>query len=209
MVYFDKKVFWLVLAHILIICLSNALVQHPFDLFGFKTTWGAFIYPLIFILTDLTTRLIGQAKARKIILSAMFPGLICSYFISNYYRQGEWLVFSSFAMRIAFASFCAYVLGQLLDIRIFQRFRQNQQWWVAPSISNVFGNFFDTYAFFFIAFYRSSDAFLGAHWLEIATFDLVFKLGLSLLTFIPLYGVILQFLSIKTAPGLAEIPLKK
>lgn len=185
MMNLDKQVFWLVLTHVLIICLSNVLVLYPFELFGFKTTWGAFVYPFIFILTDLITRLAGQKKARKIILIAMLPGLISSYLISNY-------------LRIAFASFCAYVLGQLLDITIFQKLRSDKNWWVAPSISTAVGNFFDTYVFFFVAFYHGSNAFLSANWLEIATFDLVFKLSLSLLTFVPLYGIILQLITVKT-----------
>lgn len=209
MISTDKKLFWLVLAHIIIICLSNVMVQYPFELFGFKTTLGAFIYPLIFILTDLTTRLAGQERARKVILLAMFPGLISSYFIANFYKEGAWLVFNSVVLRIAIASFFAYVLGQLLDIFIFQRIRKSAKWWVAPTVSNIFGNFFDTYTFFFIAFFQCSNAFLSAHWLEIATFDLVFKLGLSLLTFIPLYGAILQLFFVKTASGFAKVPLKK
>ncbi|MBA2710626.1 MAG: 7-cyano-7-deazaguanine/7-aminomethyl-7-deazaguanine transporter [Tatlockia sp.] len=207
--YQNKTVYWLVLAHIIIISLSNALVQYPFDLLGYKTTWGAFVYPIIFILTDLTTRLAGQRKARKTILLAMVPGLVCSYFIANFYKEGDLLVINSVALRIAFASFFAYVVGQQLDITIFQRFRQKQQWWVAPIVSNIFGNLFDTYAFFFIAFYQCSNSFLSSHWLEIATFDLIFKLVISLLTFIPLYGVILRLLFANSASGFAKIPLEK
>ncbi|MBA2651127.1 MAG: 7-cyano-7-deazaguanine/7-aminomethyl-7-deazaguanine transporter [Tatlockia sp.] len=195
MIFQDKRTSWLVLSHILIICLSNTLVQYPFVLFGFRTTWGAFTYPLIFILTDLSTRLMGQDIARKTIFVAMFPGMICSYFISNYLRYGELVAANNLALRIAFACFFAYVFGQLLDIYIFQKFRKNYPWWVAPSVSNIFGNVFDTFTFFFLAFYQSSDVFLSAHWLEIATVDLVFKLSISLLTFIPLYGILLQLLS--------------
>lgn len=188
----DNKIAWLVLTHIVIICLSNTLVQYPFILFGFRTTFGAFSYPLIFILTDLTTRLLGQERARKVVLIAMMPGLFCSYFISNYYIQGNFLTLNTVVLRVALASFCAYVLGQLLDITIFQKLRTYQKWWVAPSISNVFGNLFDTYCFFFIAFYQSTNIFLSTHWIEIATVDLVFKLVISLLSFVPLYGLILK-----------------
>lgn len=188
----DKKTGLLILAHIIIICLSNILVQYPFTLFGYSTTWGAFSYPLIFILTDLSTRLLGQRTARKIIFGAMVPALVGSYLISNWTTQSSLFAHNPLALRIASASFCAYVLGQLLDITIFQKLRQQQKWWVAPSIANMFGNFFDTYCFFFIAFYHGSNHFLSIHWLEIATVDLVFKILISLISFVPLYGLILQ-----------------
>lgn len=148
----SNKILWLVLTHIIIICLSNILVQHPFILLGFHTTYGAFTYPLIFILTDLTTRLLGQAQARKVILLAMLPGLACSFLISNYYSQGDLLAHNTVALRVALASLSAYVLGQLLDITIFQKLRQRPQWWVAPSVATIFGNLFDTFCFFLLLF---------------------------------------------------------
>lgn len=194
MLILEIRLFWLVSAHILILSLSNTLVQYPFALFGFHTTWGAFSYPLIFILTDLSTRLLGQTSAKRIILQAMFPGLACSYLISNYLSYGSLLVMNSLALRIALASFCAYVSGQWLDIAIFQKLRQKPQWWVAPSVSSVFGNLFDTYLFFSIAFYGSSNVFLGTHWPEMAIVDLLFKLTVSLISFVPLYGVVLQYI---------------
>ena len=190
----NNKLIWLMLTHIFIICLSNTLVQYPFTLMGFHTTFGAFTYPLIFILTDLTTRLLGQEQARKIVLMAMVPGLFCSFFIANFYNQGELLVYNSVVLRIAFASFFAYVLGQLLDISIFQKLRQSSKWWIAPSVATIFGNLLDTYSFFFIAFYQGNNAFLSAHWLEIATVDLAFKIIISLLSFVPIYGLILKLI---------------
>ncbi|WP_133132215.1 7-cyano-7-deazaguanine/7-aminomethyl-7-deazaguanine transporter [Legionella sp. PL877] len=175
-----------------IIGLSNTLVQYPFTIAGFHTTWGALSYPLIFILTDLTARLSGQAQARKTVFLAMLPAFLCSYLISNWYAQSDLFSYNPVLLRIALASFLAYVSGQLLDITIFQRLRKQQNWWVAPGVSNVVGNFFDTYCFFFIAFYHSSNPFLSSHWLEIATVDLAFKLLISLVSFIPLYGLILR-----------------
>lgn len=190
----DNKISWLVFAHVSIIALSNSLVQFPFICFGFRTTYGAFTYPLIFILTDLSTRLLGQEKARKIVLLAMLPGLICSFFISNYCNQNELFLFNSVSLRVALASLTAYVLGQLLDITIFHKLRQLKQWWIAPSVSNVFGNLFDTFCFFFVAFYHSINPFLSAHWFEIATVDLLVKITISLLTFVPVYGITLQWI---------------
>jgi uncharacterized integral membrane protein (TIGR00697 family) len=194
MLFNSNKIAWIVFTHVTIIALSNTLVQFPFICFGYRTTYGAFTYPLIFILTDLSTRLLGQEKARKIVLLAMLPGLICSFFISNYYIQGEFFVFNTVSLRVALASLAAYALGQLLDIIIFQKLRQQQQWWVAPSVSNVFGNLFDTFCFFFVAFYHSNNPFLSAHWPEIARVDLFFKITISLLTFVPLYGIVLQWI---------------
>ncbi|ARG96255.1 7-cyano-7-deazaguanine/7-aminomethyl-7-deazaguanine transporter [Legionella micdadei] len=190
----NSKIKWLVLAHVSIICLSNTLVQFPFVFLGFRTTCGAFTYPIIFILTDLSTRLLGQSEARRVVMLAMLPGLLCSFLISNYYSQGDLFAHNTLALRIALASLAAYVLGQLLDIVIFQKLRLYPKWWIAPSVSNVFGNLLDTFCFFFIAFYHSTNLFLSAHWVEIATVDLVFKLTISLLTFIPLYGIILQLI---------------
>ena len=185
---------WLVLAHVVIICLSNTLVQYPFVLWGLRTTWGAFSYPLIFILTDLTTRLLGPESARKTIFAAMIPGLLCSYLISNWYAHGVLLAYNNLVLRIAFASFCAYVAGQLLDITIFQRLRQQAKWWVAPAVSTIFGNLFDTYSFFFVAFYQSNNAFLSTHWFEIFTVYFIFKLLINLISFVPLYGLILTLI---------------
>ncbi|MBA2655396.1 MAG: 7-cyano-7-deazaguanine/7-aminomethyl-7-deazaguanine transporter [Tatlockia sp.] len=203
MIFKYKKIQFLVLCHIAIFCLSNILVLYPFVLFGLRTTWGAFTYPLIFVLTDLTTRIIGPENARKIIFKAMFPAVISSFLISNFINQTELFTINVTVLRISLASFIAYILGQMLDITIFQKFKQNSRWWVAPSISTIFGNFFDTYCFFFIAFYQSSNLFLSAHWLEIATVDLAFKLAISLITFIPLYGFILQILTKNRRTALA------
>ncbi|WP_409309348.1 7-cyano-7-deazaguanine/7-aminomethyl-7-deazaguanine transporter [Pectobacterium sp. B1J-3] len=189
---------WLALFHILIITSSNYLVQLPISIFGFHTTWGAFSFPFIFLATDLTVRIFGAPLARRIILTVMVPALVISYFISALFYQGTWQGFASLnqvnivVARIACASFMAYVLGQILDVHVFNRLRQRNAWWVAPAVSTVFGNFSDTVAFFFIAFYRSTDPFMAANWVEIALVDYTFKLLISLLFFLPMYGVMLN-----------------
>lgn len=106
--------------------------------------------------------------------------------------MGEW---NLFVARIALASFAAYVLGQLLDVQVFDRLRSLRAWWVAPAVSTVLGNLADTAAFFALAFHRSPDPFMAANWVEIAIVDYVIKLGISLLFFLPLYGVLLSWLS--------------
>lgn len=189
----------LVAFHVLIIIASNYLVQLPIDLFGFHSTWGAFSFPFIFLATDLTVRLIGKSEARGVIARAMIPALIASYIVSVLFHEGHFNgldalgEFNSFVFRIAFASFAAYVLGQLLDVQVFDRMRRNHiQWWVAPAAASIFGQALDTIAFFGIAFWRSSNPFMAEHWGEIAVVDYVIKLAVSLLLFVPMYGVALN-----------------
>lgn len=191
----------LVAFHILVIAASNYLVQLPFTLFGWHTTWGAFSFPFIFLATDLTVRLFGKEPARAIIARVMWPALVISYVVSVIFPRGGFAGFEGlgewnlFVARIALASFMAYVLGQLLDIHVFDRLRRLRLWWVAPAISTLFGNLADTFAFFSIAFYNSPDPFMASHWPEIAWVDYVIKLAVSLLFFLPLYGLLLGWLS--------------
>ncbi|MBO3098957.1 7-cyano-7-deazaguanine/7-aminomethyl-7-deazaguanine transporter [Gelidibacter pelagius] len=193
-----RLVLLLVGFHILIIASSNYLVQFPISIFGFKATWGAFTFPFIFLATDLTVRVFGARMGRRIVFYAMFPALAVSYFITVAFRQGIWLGFDTFfsfdlfVARIAIASFAAYVVGQILDIFVFNKLRQHKQWWHAPLASGIFGNFMDTLTFFFIAFYKTSDAYLAENLVEIATVDYIFKIIISALFFLPLYKVILD-----------------
>ncbi|MEH3024160.1 MAG: 7-cyano-7-deazaguanine/7-aminomethyl-7-deazaguanine transporter [Pseudomonas oryzihabitans] len=198
--------------HILIIIASNYLVQLPLQLFGWHTTWGAFSFPFIFLATDLTVRVLGKAPARQVIARVMIPALVVSYIVSVLYQDGHfqgWAALAAlnvFVLRISLASFCAYVLGQLLDIQVFDRLRRSRHWWLAPAVSALFGNALDTLAFFSVAFWRSDNAFMAAHWPEIALVDYGVKLTVSLLLFVPLYGVLLRSLlprALAQRPGLA------
>ena len=186
--------------HILIIIASNYLVQLPITLFGYHTTWGAFSFPFIFLATDLTVRLLGKQAARRVIARVMLPALVASYVVSVVFQEGSYrgidalLLFNDFVLRISLASFVAYVIGQLLDIQVFDRLRRIKAWWIAPSLSTVLGNLADTFAFFSVAFWHSSNPFMAEHWVEIATVDYVIKLVISMLLFLPLYGVLLRTL---------------
>ncbi len=190
--------FWLSLFHLLVITSSNYLVQLPVAIFGFHTTWGAFSFPFIFLATDLTVRMFGAQLARRIILAVMIPALFISYVISCVFYQGVWQGWASlqevnlFVARIACASFMAYALGQILDVHVFNRLRQLPQWWIAPACAMFLGNISDTLAFFFIAFYKSTDPFMAAHWVEIALVDYSFKVLICLVFFLPAYGVLLN-----------------
>jgi uncharacterized integral membrane protein (TIGR00697 family) len=188
----------LIAFHILIIIASNYLVQLPITLFGWHTTWGAFSFPFIFLATDLTVRLIGKHAARVVIARVMLPALVASYVVSVLFHEGAFgglmalSEFNLFVFRIAVASFLAYAFGQLLDIQVFDRLRRMRQWWIAPTASTVFGNLLDTFLFFSVAFWRSDDPFMAANWVEIATVDYVIKLAISLILFVPLYGMLLS-----------------
>ncbi|AEY00255.1 hypothetical protein GU3_02490 [Oceanimonas sp. GK1] len=191
------------LFHIAVIAASNYLVQLPFTLFGFHTTWGALSFPFIYLATDLTVRIFGAGLARRIIFAVMLPALASSYVLSvlffeaSYQGLGALSEFNLFVARIALASFMAYVLGQIMDVSVFNRLRQIKAWWVAPTCSTIFGNLVDTLAFFSLAFWRSPDPFMAEHWVEIAWVDYGFKLVFSLGLFVPAYGLLLKYLSRK------------
>ncbi len=201
-----RSLLLLALFHIFIITISNYLVQIAFEIpipftdSRIPTTWGTFTFPFIFLATDLTVRVFGAPLARQIILAVMFPALIVSYVISVIFFEGQFqgfatlAEFNTFVFRIALASFAGYVVGQLMDIFVFNRLRQGKTWWLAPASSTIFGSLIDTFVFFAVAFYKSSDEYMAEHWFTIGTVDYAFKLFVSLLLFLPLYGLLLNFL---------------
>jgi hypothetical protein len=190
--------------HIAIIIASNYLVQLPITLFGLHTTWGAFSFPLVYVATDLTARVLGAAPARRVVRWVMLPALVLSYVISVLFHGGAfagWAVlggFDVFVFRIALGSFIAYAVGQMLDIFVFSRLRAtlagSRHWWLAPAASSVLGNLVDSVLFFSIAFYASTDPFMTAHWVEIAMVDYAVKLVMAVLGILPLYGLLLAVL---------------
>ena len=192
--------------HVAIIVASNYLVQWPVQLFGVLTTWGAFTFPLVFVATDLTVRLLGPHAARRVVARVMLPALLASYAVSVLFHDGRFAgwealgEFNLFVARIALASFVAYVAGQLLDITVFARLRRRPPWWLAPAASTVLGSALDTALFFAVAFHRSSDAFMAEHWVSIALVDYAAKLVISLAAFVPLYRVLLERLARGAVP---------
>lgn len=204
---------WLALFHILIITASNYLVQIPFEIFGWHTTWGAFTFPFIFLTTDLTVRIFGAKLARRIIFVVMLPALLISYAISVLFFNAAWQgwgqleTFNLFVFRIALASFLAYVFGQLLDILVFNRLRQLPSWWIAPAAAAIAGNALDTLIFFFTAFYRSTDEFMAENWIEIACLDYATKITFCALFLLPVYGVVLK-LSLRWLLKTNHLPIK-
>lgn len=196
----------LVALHIAVIVASNYLVQWPVQLFGVLTTWGAFTFPLVFVATDLTVRLLGPQAARRVVARVMLPALAASYVVSVMFHEGRFAGFSvlgefnAFVARIALASFVAYIAGQWLDIAVFARLRRRQPWWLAPAASTVLGSALDTALFFAVAFHRSSDAFMAEHWVAIAWFDYALKLAIGVLAFVPLYRLLLERLALPLRP---------
>lgn len=174
----------LVVLHLAIIALSNWAVQFGGTIWftDLQFTWGMFTFPFIVVATDLTVRLTDKYTARSVVALAFFPAILISSYIAT--------------PMIGFASAFAYLLGQLLDVSIFQRIRERMTdiWWVAPAISTVFANILDTYAFFWAAFAYSDDPFMSVHWFEIASVDVVFKIVTSFVLFLPVYGILLSYL---------------
>lgn len=184
--------------HVAIVTASNYLMQFPVDIFGYTTTWGTFTFPFIFLATDLTVRIFGASLGRRIIFYAMFPALVVSYIFSVAFRNGLWLgtdtlfKFDLFVFRIAIASFSAYVVGQIMDIFVFNKLRKNKQWWHAPAAAAVVGNLIDTITFYMVAFYKTTDAYMAENVVEIGTVDYIFKIMVNVIFFLPLYKIILD-----------------
>ena len=157
---------------------------------GIKLTWAAFSFPLVIVATDLTVRLVGKSIATKTI-SFAFPFAIISSFLIIYFEQDLF----SIALRISLASSIAYALSILIDINAFQYFRDKYSyWWVEPTLSTFVSNIIDTYSFFFTAFYNSEDLYMASNWFEIATNQLIIKIIIGIILFLPVYGILLNYL---------------
>lgn len=156
-----------VTAMVVTVAASNYLVQLPINDW---LTWGALTYPVSFLVTDLTTRLQGPARARVVVVIGFAIAVLVSMWLAT--------------PRIALASGAAFLAGQLLDIQVFQRLRRGS-WWRAPLVSSTTASIVDTAIFFTLAF-----AFTGLPWLGWAAGDLVVKLVLAVLFLAPFRGVL-------------------
>ena len=188
----DKTMLWkLVALHVIVITVSNGLVNIPVEIFGFKLTWAAFTFPLVVIATDLTVRLLGKTIARSTIAIAYPLAIIGSILVVLAEGAPQ-----SVALRIGFASATAYAIGTLLDVYVFQWLRENYSaWWLAPAVSTVVANIIDTYTFFFTAFSGSANEYMAANWMEIAGSQTILKIFVGLIIFLPAYGLLLRHLS--------------
>ena len=153
---------------------SNYLVQFPINYYGLSEilTYGAFSYPIAFLITDLANRFYGKFVARKIVYIGFFIGIIFTLFFSTDFAD-------LISIRIAIGSGVAFITAQLLDIQIFDRLRK-KQWFIAPLTSSFIGSTVDTFLFFSISFYAT-----GVPWITLSLGDLAVKLFVSLVMLIP------------------------
>lgn len=134
-----------VIAMAIVVVASNILVQHPI---GQWLTWGAFTYPLAFLVSDIVNRLSGASAARRVVYVGFVVGLVCSWVGTQVVGEFGPLV----TLRVAVGSGTAFLVAQLLDIAVFDRLRRSVAWWKAPFVSTLFGSTIDTAIFFTIAF---------------------------------------------------------
>lgn len=141
---FQPKLILAIFAMVTVVLASNFLVQHPVNIVlgGYNLadllTWGAFTYPLAFLVTDLTNRRFGPARARIVVFSGFALAVVLSLWLAT--------------PRIAIASGTAFLIAQLLDVSLFNRLRHGSTWWKAPLISSVTASVLDTALFFTLAF---------------------------------------------------------
>ena len=157
-----------------VIIASNYLVQFPVNKFNLEDvlTYGAFSYPLTFLITDLANRRLGKEKARRLVYIGFGIGILLTVFVSTNFQD-------IISTRIAIGSGTAFLFSQLIDIEIFQRLR-NKLWFVAPVTSSIVGSTIDTFLFFFIAFSGT-----GIPWVSLAFGDLFIKFLMAFLMLIP------------------------
>jgi uncharacterized PurR-regulated membrane protein YhhQ (DUF165 family) len=192
----DKSIAYkLMLAHILIIAISNYIVQFKFTIFGAPLAWAAFTFPLVVVLTDLTVRLLGKQTGRAVISLAFIPAILVSMAVVKLGGAPD-----SVAFRIGLGSGMAYFISNLLDVYVFQYFREKySSWWIAPTLSAIASTFIDTYVFFGTAFAGGADEFMANNWHIVATNNSISKIIVSLVVILPAYGLLLNHLQRKLA----------
>jgi len=183
----------LVIFHTFIIALSNYLVSMKFEFLGFPLTYAAFTFPLVVVATDLTVRMVGKTLGRAVVGLSFIPAIAASIWVVLASGAPE-----SVAIRIGVASGLAYLVSTLLDVYVFQWFREKySSWWIAPTLSSVVTSIIDTYTFFGTAFHNSANEFMAANWQAVATNQLITKIVVSLFVILPAYGVLLNYLQNK------------
>jgi queuosine precursor transporter len=158
----------------LVVALSNYLVQFPVNYMGLQNllTYGAFSYPVAFLITDLSNRRYGKNIAKKIVYLGFALGIFFTFYFSTNYSD-------LISIRIAIGSGTAFIIAQLIDVNIFDKLR-NKIWVVAPLVSSLIGSTVDTFLFFLISFYGT-----GINWVTLAFGDLLVKIFVALIMLIP------------------------
>jgi len=153
---------------------SNYLVQFPIKYYNLEEilTYGAFTYPIAFLITDLANRSYGKLVAKKIVYIGFIIGIVFTLFFSTNFSD-------LISVRIAIGSGTAFIIAQLLDVKIFDQLR-NKKWFVAPLTSSFIGSIVDTFLFFSISFYGTEIP-----WITLSFGDLVIKILVALIMLIP------------------------
>lgn len=189
-----------ILAMAAIVVASNILVQF---VIGDWLTWGAFTYPLAFLVTDVMNRVYGASAARRVVLAGFAVGIGCSFIAAGLDKT---------TLRIAIGSGTAFLFAQLMDIAIFDKLR-DRRWWIAPLASTLIGSAVDTALFFGTAFSAAlpADANTGwaneavpllglgpaiPLWISLAAADWLVKLGLALLALVPFRIIVRNLLHV-------------
>jgi uncharacterized integral membrane protein (TIGR00697 family) len=202
-----------ILAMAAVVVASNILVQF---LYGQWLTWGAFTYPIAFLVTDVMNRVYGAAAARRIVAVGFVVGVICSLIGTQIMLQGDGYTYPAVTLRIALGSGLAFLTAQMLDVAVFSALREGK-WWRAPLASTLVGSSVDTALFFTIAFSGALSwlepgndvswagemlPLLGSGpmaplWVSLALADWMVKLSLALLALVP-FRIIVRKLSAST-----------
>ena len=165
-----------------VVLASNYLVQFPVQYLGFEEllTYGAFSYPIAFLITDLANRGFGKLVARKIIYIGFFLGVSFSLFFSINFSD-------LISVRIAIGSGTAFIVAQLTDVQIFDKLRE-KKWFIAPLTSSLIGSMIDTFLFFSISFYGTQ-----MNWISLGFGDLAVKIIFAFIMLIP-FRIFLEFI---------------
>ena len=168
--------FFFILAFLMasVVALSNYLVQFPVNYLGLKDllTYGAFSYPIAFLITDLSNRRYGKNTAKKIVYLGFALGVFLTLYFSTNYSD-------LISIRIAIGSGTAFLVAHLIDVNIFDKLR-NKIWFAAPLISSLIGSTIDTFLFFLISFYGT-----GINWITLSFGDLFVKIFVALAMLVP------------------------
>ncbi len=157
-----------------VVLVSNFLVQFPIKYYGLEKllTYGAFSYPIAFLITDLANRFYGKTIAKKVVYIGFLIGIFFTIFFSIN-------ISDLISIRIAIGSGTAFIIAQLLDVQIFDKLR-NKQWFIAPITSSLIGSSVDTFLFFSISFYGT-----GIPWVTLSLGDLAVKILVAIILLIP------------------------
>ena len=157
-----------------VVLISNYLVQFPINYFGLNEilTYGAFSYPIAFLITDISNRFYGKIYAKKIVYIGFAIGICFTVLFSTNFTD-------LISIRIAIGSGTAFIVAQLIDVQIFDKLRK-KKWFIAPLTSSLIGSTIDTFLFFSIAFYAT-----GIPWFTLSLGDLTVKIFVALIMLIP------------------------